>query len=100
MFYNVKSRLRKSSQPKVGPTPFHPPCSSGYLIGDDNIPVEPNERGLTVIVPKIASNPFALSLSKGRSWFDRLTTNGISCDGASRERAIFILSGVCRSRHD
>jgi len=24
----------------------------------------------------LASKPFALSLSKGRSWFDRLTTNG------------------------
>jgi len=26
----------------------------------------------------LASKPFALSLSKGRSWFDRLTTNGFS----------------------
>jgi hypothetical protein len=24
----------------------------------------------------LAPNPFALSLSKGRSWFDKLTTNG------------------------
>jgi len=24
----------------------------------------------------LAQNPFALSLSKGRSWFDKLTTNG------------------------
>jgi hypothetical protein len=26
---------------------------------------------------KIGSLPFVLSLSKGRSWFDKLTTNGI-----------------------
>ncbi|HJX69674.1 MAG TPA: hypothetical protein VJ441_01115, partial [Dehalococcoidia bacterium] len=32
---------------------------------------------MTVIVTKIEFNPFALSLSKGRSWFDKLTTNGI-----------------------
>ena len=30
-----------------------------------------------MIVPKTESSPFALSLSKGRSWFDKLTTNGI-----------------------
>jgi hypothetical protein len=24
----------------------------------------------------LAQNPFALSLPKGRSWFDKLTTNG------------------------
>ena len=27
----------------------------------------------------IASFPFALSVSQGNSWFDRLTTNGLSC---------------------
>jgi len=31
--------------------------------------------------PKVAARfvllPFTLSLSKGRSWFDRLTTNGL-----------------------
>jgi len=26
---------------------------------------------------KIGFPPFALSLSKGRSWFDKLTTNGV-----------------------
>ena len=30
-----------------------------------------------VIVTKIGFLPFALSLSKGHSWFDKLTTNGI-----------------------
>ena len=29
------------------------------------------------VVPKPVMVPFALSLSKGRSWFDKLTTNGI-----------------------
>ena len=36
----------------------------------------------------LAKNPFALSLSKGNSWFDKLTTNGFlrifSSNGQSR----------------
>jgi len=32
-----------------------------------------------IIATQIESNPFALSMSKGRSWFDRLTTNGQAC---------------------
>src|SRR4030066_1247876 len=36
--------------------------------------------GANSLNPKnpLASKPFVLSLSKGRSWFDRLTTNGFS----------------------
>jgi len=30
-----------------------------------------------VIATEIEFNPFTLSLSKGRSWFDGLTTNGV-----------------------
>ncbi|MEE8373586.1 MAG: hypothetical protein V3R87_07710 [Dehalococcoidia bacterium] len=30
-----------------------------------------------IIVTKMACNPFAPSQSRGRSWFDKLTTNGI-----------------------
>ena len=35
-----------------------------------------------IIVAKIDCNPFALSLSKGRSWFDRLGTNGMDLTSA------------------
>jgi len=48
---------------------------------------------------KIEPNPFSLSLSKGCSWFDKLTTNGVLNVGCSNN-GVFILSGAGVNLHD
>jgi len=45
-------------------------------------------------VKPIPTNPFALSPSKGRSWFDRLTTNGFSRNGLLRRCLPNRMSGL------
>ena len=59
-----------------------------------------------MIVPKTESSPFALSLSKGRSWFDKpvlsgaegLTTNGILNVSCSND-GVFVHRGADCNRH-
>jgi len=53
-----------------------------------------------VIATKVESSPLALSMSKSRSWFDRLTTNGQACpelaEGLTTNRVRYVNSHVWR----
>jgi hypothetical protein len=51
-----------------------------------------SKKTALVIALKIGFKPFTLSLSKGRSWFDKLTTNGVLNVGYYGN-SIFILRG-------
>ena len=47
-----------------------------------------------VIVAKIESNAFALSLSKGRSWLDGLSTNGMDLTSTLCRLGVYSVAGA------